>query len=183
MNRKHMASLIVALLAAAAVYGTLWTKDRLTAMKKAESSARAKSEKASADYTRELSELSTLRNRSDSLIRFLDAWEPYFEGMNTPQTAELGVSLRIKEDGLITLAQRYEPVGLRGEVTIPRVMRANLTIEDDYVRTLNWLGKIEQQIPTLRISNLRLTKGQRANDIKQEIVLDVPLARAAKATK
>lgn len=180
MNRKHLASLFVALVAAAFIYGTMWTKDRLTAMQKSEASARAKSEKAAADLTRELGELSALRLRSEPLIRFLDAWEPYFAAMNTPQSAELGISLSIKEDGIITLAQRYEPVALKGEKTIPRVMRANLTIEDDYVRALNWLGKIESQIPTLRISNLRVSKGQRVNDIKQEIVLDIPLANPAK---
>lgn len=180
MNRKHLAALLVALLSAACVYGTMWTKDRLSAMQNSEQAAKSKAEQAAADLTRELGELSALRNRSEPLIRFLEAWEPYFAGINTPQSAELGISMRVKEDGIITLAQRYEPVALRGEQTIPRVMRANLTIEDDFARALNWLGKIESQIPTLRISTLRLTKGQRVNDIKQEVVLDIPLARPAK---
>lgn len=180
MNRKQIAALLVALIAAGFVYFTMWTKDRLTAMQKAERTARASSEQAATDLTRSLADLSDLRSRSEGLIRFLQAWEQYFERMDGPQRAELEVSTRIKEDGLITLAQRYEPVALRGEETIPRVMRANLTIEDDYSRSLNWLGKMESQVPTLRISNLRLTKGQRVNDIKLEVVLDVPLARPAK---
>lgn len=176
MNNKHLGAVIVVLLIVGLVYGTLWMKDQLDTMKAEEQAAADAARQAATLLTQERNTLIALQETSRDLIEFLNSWEPYFESVNSPQAAELGVSMRIKDAALITLAQRYESVPTRGDPTIPRVMRVTLTIEDDYIKTINWLGSLEAEMPTLRIANLRLTKGQMANDIKLELVLEIPLA-------
>ena len=176
MNKKHLAVLLVGLLIAGFVQGTLWMNKRLTAMQLEETTAATAATQAAARVAQEQKTLLTLKEGSSPLIDFLNAWEPYFQALNTPQSAELGVSMRIKEAGLVTLAQRYESATNRNDATIPRLMRVTLTIEDNYTKTLNWLGMLENEIPTMRISNLRLSKGQLADDIRMEVVLEIPLA-------
>lgn len=56
-------------------------------------------------------------------------------------------------------------------------MRASLTIEDKYAKTINWLGRIKQEIPILRIATMRQTKGQLTNDVRLVIVPEIPLAK------
>ncbi|MCS7009198.1 MAG: hypothetical protein NZL93_04590, partial [Chthoniobacterales bacterium] len=58
---------------------------------------------------------------------------------------------------------------------IPAIMRASLSIEDNYVSVLNWIGLIEEELPTLRTASISITKGERPNDIRTELVFEVPL--------
>ena len=180
MNNKHIAALLVGLAILGVVQGTLTVKKNLAAVQTAEQKARTDAQNASTQVQKEQLDLQNLRNSTRQLITFLDAWEPFFTTINTPEGAELAISTRLKEDNLMTLAQRYQPGGVQGSTAIPRSMRANLTIEDDFARTLNWLGRVEQQIPTLRIATMRLAKGQLANDVRIELVTEIPLASAPK---
>jgi hypothetical protein len=176
MNHKHIAALVIGLCILGFVQTTLWMKDKLAGMVKLEQTAKGAAEKAANEATMEQQKLASLRESSADLIAFLEAWEPYFSSMNTPQGAELGISMRLKTSNLVTLSQRYESAGVKNGGVIPRVMRANLTIDDNYARTLNWLGEMEKEIPTLRVSSLRISRGQTATDIRTDLVLEVPLA-------
>jgi hypothetical protein len=176
MNHKHIAVLIIGLCILGFVQTTLWMKDKLGAMVRLEQGAKAAADKAANEASMEKQKLAALRESSAALITFLEAWEPFFSSMNTPQGAELGISMRLKNSNLVTLSQRYESAVMRSGGVIPRVMRANLTIDDNYARTLNWLGEMEMEIPTLRVSSLRISRGQTSNDIRADLVLEVPLA-------
>jgi hypothetical protein len=63
--------------------------------------------------------------------------------------------------------------------TIPQIVRAHLTIEDDFAKTLNWLGDVESKLPISRVSNLDISRGQSGNDVRVNAVVDIPLAVAA----
>jgi len=49
-------------------------------------------------------------------------------------------------------------------------------VEDDFIKTLNWLGEIESKLPTARVSSLDIARGQSGNDIHMNVVVDIPLA-------
>lgn len=182
MNKKHVGLVVVGLLIAAMVQTTLWMNNRLSSMRQEQVKAEEAAAQSATRLQQERVALSALQESSAELIDFLSAWEPYFQAVNTPQAAEIGVSMRIREAGLVTLAQRYEPTSIRGNDAIPRVMRVTLTVEDEYTKTINWLGMLENEIPTLRIANLRLSKGQLANDIRMEVTLEIPLASSPPAS-
>jgi hypothetical protein len=176
MNRKHLAALLIGLCILGFVYLTQLMRDKLGDLLRESEQARQSAQDANNSVLIETRQLEDLRTSSTDLIRFLDAWEPYFTALNTARGAELAVSTRIKEANLITLAQRFDVTTNRGDSTIPQVVRTNLIIEDDYVKTINWLGRMEEEIPTLRIANLRLAKGQLANEVRAELILETPLA-------
>ena len=95
------------------------------------------------------------------------------------------MSALIKQAGLILLAQRFEVVPNKSDTsvpssadeTVPQIVRAHLTIEDDFIKSINWLGELESKLPSARISNLELARGQSGNDLRMNLVVDVPLAR------
>ncbi len=177
MNSKHIAAGIVAVLIAVLIQSTLWVKNKKTAMQKDASAQEREEVAATKLLTEDGRKLGELKNSSSQLIEFLQTWQPHFEAINTSQSAEVNFTMKIKEDNLINLAQRFEPVALKGNTSIPSAMRAYVTFEDDYVRLLNWLGGIEQQMPTVRVNNLRLIKGTRANDLRMEVTLEQPLLK------
>ncbi len=63
-----------------------------------------------------------------------------------------------------------------------RTVRASLVLEDQYARTINWLGEIERRLPLARLANCRLTGGNNNTQVHAEISLEVPLADLNYAT-
>lgn len=175
MNNKHIACGVVAILIVCLVQFTLWVQNSRTKMQNQASAAQQAEVAASTQLKRERAQLAELRNQSKNLIEFLGIWQPYFESINTAQSAEVNFTIRVKESNLVNLAQRFEQAGIKGNSSVPTVMRAYLTFEDDYSKLLNWLGELETKMPTLRVSNVRLLKGTRANDLRMELILEHPL--------
>ncbi|MFN9958280.1 MAG: hypothetical protein ACK55I_34695, partial [bacterium] len=63
------------------------------------------------------------------------------------------------------------------------LMRATLLFDDNYTKLLNWIGNMEKIKPTMRIGRLALSKGSRGDDLRMELVLEVPLRKEEPAKK
>jgi len=176
MNNKQVACGIIIFLIVCLVQGTLWMNGRMAGMQKEATAAKQKAEASARALRTEQKQLVDLRTSSEQLIEYLKVWQPYFDAVDSPQNAELKISLRVKEDNLVNLSQRYEVVGQKNP-SLPMVMRAYLSFEDNYSRLLNWLGRMESQLPTLRVSSLRLTRGTGPNDVKMDLILEQPLMK------
>lgn len=174
MNSKQVACGIIIFLIVCLVQGTLWMNKRMADMQKGATIEKQKAEASDRSLRAEQKQLIDLRANSEKLIQYLKVWQPYFDAVDSPQNAELKISLRVKEDNLVNLSQRYEVVGQKN-ASLPVVMRAYLSFEDNYARLLNWMGRMESQLPTLRVSNLRLTRGTGTNDVKMDVTLEQPL--------
>ena len=175
MNNKHIACGIVAIFIVVLVQLTLWVQGNRTKVQTEANAAQEAETDASAELNQERGQLGELRRQSTDLIEFLRIWQPYFTTIDNPQSAEVNLSMRIKEANLVNLAQRFELTPVKGNASIPNTMRASLTFEDDYVSLMNWLGDLEVKMPTVRTGSVRLSKGTRANDLRMEIVLEQPL--------
>ena len=177
MNNKHLACGIVALFIVLLVQGTMWVQKSSAGMRR-EAILAQEAEKAAKDkLAMEVAQLAELRRQSESLMDFLKIWQPYFQTIDTPQSAEINFTMRVKSSNLVNLSQRFDLVSMKGNTSVPTAMRAMLTFEDDYVRLLNWLGQIEATMPTVRVSSIHLTKGSRANDLRMEVSVDQPLIK------
>lgn len=175
MNAKHLACVVLALVAILLLQGALQVRKRLTKMTEAVAAAEASASSLSLLLTTETNMLAALRENSNALIAYLESWRAPLNEIHTPEAGELSVSSRIKESGLVSLAQRFEVVTGTDTPNIPRIVRANLTFEDDFARTLNWLGSIEADLPASRVSHLHITRGQSGNDIRMDLTIDLPL--------
>jgi hypothetical protein len=177
MSKKHLACVVIIVLIVVLVQITLSMNKHLFRMRGEASKAKTEAANTSLQLGIERAQYAELEKSSKSLIEYLNVWQPYFRAVDSAQNAELKISLRIKEDNLVSLSQRYETVSNPGNAYLPSIVRAHLTFEDDYVRLLNWLGQVESQLPTLRVSNVRLTRGTGGNDLKMELTLEQPLVR------
>lgn len=178
MSKKHLACVVIIILIAVLVQLTLTMNKRMLKTQGEADRAKAQAANSSLQLQIERSQFAELENSSRSLIEYLKVWQPYFNAVDSAQSAELKISLRVKEDNLVSLSQKYEVASNPGNDFLPSIMRARLTFEDDYVRLMNWLGQIESQLPTIRIGSVRLTRGTSGNDLKMELTLEQPLVRA-----
>jgi len=177
MNNKHIALVIVGLAIAILIQTTLWVQGLSTKMRSQAESAEAAENQANAELIREKAQVSELKRQSSDLIDFLQVWLPYFESFDTQQAAEINFTMKVKESNLLNLSQRFDMAPVVGNESIGSVMRAFLTFEDDYARLLNWLGTVEKNMPTVRVTSVRLNKGSRPNELRMEAILEQPLLK------
>jgi len=177
MNHKHVASGIIALLILAFVQTTLWVQNHRTKVQKEAENAQMEEENAAALLDRERNQLLELRRQSSDLIEFLQIWEPSFTTIDSPQSAEINMQMKVKDANLVNLSQRFDQTQVKNNVSIPTTLRSLLTFEDDYSKLLNWLGNLEKTMPTVRTSSVHLSKGTRANDLRMEVILEQPILK------
>lgn len=176
MNSKHLAAIIVALMGVLFVQVYLQARNRLTKSQVELKSARSATRALELNLRNERTTLELLKNNSATMLAFLDGWTGALGVIDNPEAGEITISTRVKQAGLITLAQRFEVITRKGD-TIPSVVRAHLVFEGDYAKSLNWLGKIEAELPSSRVTNLRIVRGETGNDIRMNLVLDLPVLK------
>lgn len=189
MNNKHIACLVLVILCILTVQGVAMIHKRATKMQGAAASAKLAAENAAADLSAQRAILDDLVHKTADLHAWLGEWESHLARIPSAETAEINVTALLKQANLVLLAQRFEVSPNRPEsgvpnsadATIPQFVRAHLTIEDDFVKTVNWLGDLESKLPIARISDLQLARGQSGNDIRMNVVVDIPLAAARPA--
>ncbi|MEO6847875.1 MAG: hypothetical protein ABI443_09910 [Chthoniobacterales bacterium] len=193
MSNKHIACLVILFFAVLIIQGVIMIRTRATEMRGNAEIARRSVMEAKANINNQRAALDNLKLKSAALLGYLDAWEPYLAAVSTPESGELYINTLIKKNNLLLLSQRFDVMPNKLElptasastpkstkaVTIPQMVRANLIIEDDFIKTINWLGQIETDLPTARVSNLDLIRGQSGNDLKMNLIFDVPLAKPA----
>jgi hypothetical protein len=93
--------------------------------------------------------------------------------------AETGISMKVRASDMLNLAQRYEKaphlINNKPNESLPLLVRASLVFEDNYAKLLNWMGMMERIKPTMRVGRVAITPGGRGNDVRMELVLEVPL--------
>jgi hypothetical protein len=143
---------------------------------------RAEAEAADSDANAAKSELeiaetrtTKLRYDSDELRRFLTSWTPHIDRVQTQSEVEESVLASLRNANLLILSQKFEVRENRTTPVIPKIVRASLVLEDDYAKTLNWVGELERRLPLARMMNCRITGGENGRQVHAEISLEVPL--------
>jgi hypothetical protein len=123
--------------------------------------------------------LEDLQRQSKELIEFVSKWEPYFAVLEEQQAAETGISMKVREANMLNLSQRYEKmahkISNKENPALPTLVRASLVFDDTYYKLLNWMGMMERIRPTMRVGRVAIGAGARGNDVRMELVLEVPL--------
>jgi len=121
------------------------------------------------------------RRESQQLLEFVSQWKPYFAVITEKQDAETGISMKVREARMLNLSQRYEEIphkiNNKPNDSLPVLLRATLLFDDNFSKLLNWFGQMEKIRPTMRVGRIDLSKGSRGNDLRMELVLEVPLRK------
>lgn len=123
--------------------------------------------------------LADLKAQSQGLTEFVEKWEPFFAVLEERESAETTISMAVRSADMLNLSQRYEQVphtiNNKPNDSLPILVRASLVFDDSYAKLLNWMGDMERIEPTMRVGKVLMSRGSRGNDLKMELVLEVPL--------
>lgn len=146
---------------------------------------KAKAEEKSLQATLQAEQvlLTDLQGQSKELLDFVGKWKPYFGLLEQKQSVETSISMKVRDEGMLTLSQRYQEVphkiSNKDIGSLPVLIRASLLFDDNYDKLLDWFGFMEQDKPTMRVGKISLSKGSRGDDLRMELVLEVPLMKKA----
>jgi len=181
MNNKQLACIVLFVGILLAYQGGQMLRNRATAVAKEADQTTAEEVSQRLQLEAERGVLSDLQRQSKQLLDFVAKWEPFFAVIEEQQAAETGISMKVREANMLNLSQRYEKmshkISNKQNASLPTLVRASLVFDDTYHKLLNWMGMMEQIKPTMRIGRVSLSKGSRGDDLRMEMVLEVPLRK------
>ena len=175
MNNHKTACMLLLVLVALMLYGV--NSLRNATSKAREISQLSQSEAESAEQSAQLAEiqLKTLDSKTAELRLLYGEWKPYFDSHQNPQDAERKIAEVIREGDVFLLSQKFATTELEKNTIISEALTADLIVEDDYAKTLNWLGRLEESIPSCPITKCQIQRGDRGNDVHLELQIQIPI--------
>jgi hypothetical protein len=176
MNPKQIACFLLMALIGVIVYIAQIVHQKVSAMR--QEAEDAESAATNAETERSTAEIKTavLKTETEEIRRFLRAWLPAVEKIQTQQEVEQTIELSLREGGIGLVRQRRtEPKGSSTNKLIPKSVLTTLTIEEEYAKVLNWLGDIERRLPLSRMKIVQITGGSTARQLKLDVSFETPI--------
>lgn len=179
MNGKKIACVVLMLLLAGISYGTQIMHNRSKAM--SEEAESAESDATMARTAAEVAETNLIKLKYDTqdLRQFLGEWEPHIKRLQSVQEAEQMLQSLLRNTGILTVSQKSEMKENRENKIIPKSLLGTLIVQDEYAKTMNWLGELERKMPLARITSCRLKQGETGRQVNLELRFEIPLINLA----
>ena len=152
MNPKQLACVILMSFIGIITYVGQIVHKKVGAMK-AEAQTAMDDSKA-ADNARSLAEilLTKTKGETDELRRFLKAWTPSTQKLQTEQEMKAAVEFTIRERGITLVRDLKTEIKMNNaDLLMPKRIISTIILEDDYAKVLNWLGDLEKRLPLARV--------------------------------
>lgn len=181
MNDRKMACLILLIAIAGLAFGTQRMRGLMLAAEKDSDTAKMAANTAAQERMVSERVLAERKKKSAALLEFYHAWAPHLRDLNGAQSGERKVVELIKDRGVFPLSQRFDEdkKSAKGQL-IPKTLRGTLVLEDDYAKTLNFLGELEESVPACRVDHCLLKRGGAGNDLHVELTVLIPMVDVTK---
>ena len=175
MNGKKVVCIILIMIIAAVAYGTQMMTQRTKAMREEAEASESEAHTAEAESVVAKASLVKLREETQDLRQFLKEWEPVVQRIQTQQEGEQAILGLVRNNGILVVSQRFDMKQAGTNPLIPKVLQSTLILQDDYAKTLNWLGEFERKLPLARITSCRFKQGETGRQLNLEVHFDLPL--------
>ena len=175
MNNHKTASLIILVFVGLMGFGVHKLRSKSVAARQASNAAKTEAE--GAEQQKKIAEikLKTVDAKTAELRKIYTEWIPHFDAYKNSRAGEQRISEVVREGDVFLSSKRFNYQELDKDDFITHALVADLVVEDDYARALNWLGKLEESIPSCRIAKCRIVRGDRGNNILMELKIQVPV--------
>ena len=175
MNSKKLVCIVLIMVIAGVAYGTQLMTQRAKAMREEAENADMEAHQAATEAEVAQKLLVRTKDETQDLRQFLKEWEPVLQRIQTPQEAESAVLSLVRNSGVVILSQRFDTKTASTNPLIPRILQGSVTVQDEYSKTLTWLGELERKIPFARLTSCRFKQGETGRQLNLEVHIDIPL--------
>jgi hypothetical protein len=175
MNGKKMACVVLMMILAGIAYGAQIMQQHCKSMNAEAESADTEAKAAETQRTVVETSLKRLEFDTQDLRQFLKVWEPTISRIRTSQDADQAVQSILRNSGILTVSQKIEVKESREVKIIPKVLQCTVVVQDEYAKTLNWLGELERKMPYARVTVCRFKQGETGRQVNLEVHLEIPI--------
>ena len=175
MNGNKAACMILIMIVAGIVYCSQMMAQKTTARSLAAANAESDCVMAESASKAAGIKLENTKFNTEDLRQFLVKWRPTIERIKTGQEAENLLMSILRNSNILTISQKFEIKDNKANLFIPKSLQGTLILQDEYAKTLNWLGELERKIPFIRVNTCRLKQGENGRQINLEIRFDIPI--------
>ena len=175
MNNHKSACLVITMLIIGMLYGVNELRNAANSARDITAEVRTEAESAEQQAQLAQIQLKSLEAKTSDLRTAFAQWQPHFAAFKTAQDAEQRIAEIIREGDVFLISQKFETKEIDSAALISDALVADLVVEDDYSKTLNWLGRLEEAIPSCRIVRCNIKRGDRGNDIHLELKVNIPV--------
>ncbi len=175
MNGNKAACMILIMIVAGIVYCTQIMAQKTTARCLESTNAEGDCVMAEAASKSAGIKLENTKFNTEDLRQFLIKWRPAIERIRTGQEAENFLMSILRNGSILTISQKFEIKDNKTNPFMPKLLQGTLILQDEYAKTLNWLGELERKIPFIRVNTCRVKQGENGRQINLEIRFDIPI--------
>ncbi len=175
MNGKKISCVILMMIVAGIAYGAQIMQQRAKNMREEADTAETDAKTIETQAKVAETETVNLKFKTQDLRQFLREWEPGIKRLQTTQEAEQTLQSAIRNSHILVVSQRFEMRDMRESKITPKVMQGTLVVQDEFAKTMNWLGELERRLPLMRINTCRLKQGETGRQINLEIHFEIPM--------
>jgi hypothetical protein len=175
MNGTKIACVVLMMFVASIAYGTQIMHQRAKAMKDEAEMADTDCRNAATASEVASTTLTRLKYDSGDLRQFLNDWKPFIKRIQTVQEAEQVLQSLLRNSGILTVSQKFEVREHRENKMMPRFLQGTLVVEDEFSKTMNWLGELERKVPLSRVTSCRLRQGETGRQVNLELRFEIPI--------
>jgi hypothetical protein len=175
MKDQQMACVLLILVIGGFGYGAQTFQQKMAFHQREAEGARAATETAMQALAAARRDLDKLTRSTTDLRGFLEQWDPYLRATQSPQATEQRIVDLVKQSDIFTESQRFELLDRSDGPVFKSALRAHIVVKDEYSKAINWLAVLEETLPTSRICSCVLRRSESANDIRMELIIDLPI--------
>ncbi len=180
MNGQKLACVLIIMVIACLAYGGQTIQKRNSASQK--EAEEADGTRVTADSLLKAQEIThtLVEAKTRNLRQFLKDWEPIISRFQSPQDAEQAINSVLRSTGIFILTQKFDVKTIPNNGMMSKVLQGTIIVQDEYSKTLNWLGDLERRLPLARMTACRIKQGENGRQINLELNVELPLIEAPK---
>lgn len=178
MKNHQSACVILIIFICGMLYGVNQLRNAASSAREIASKAKIDTETTAQQTQLAQIQLKSLEAKTAMLRKVYEEWKPYFEALRSAPDAEQRIVEIIREGEVFVLSQKFQTISIDKTSIIAEALVADLVVDDDYARALNWLGRLEEALPSCRITKCVINSGDRGNDIHMVLQVQVPILKS-----
>lgn len=176
MKEKQFACIVLGMAIFACFFGIMKMQTKLQDARKRADSAKTTAETTNRQRVVASENFADLKKKTEAEIAYYDLWKPSFEEFPTGDRVTDKVLAHMKKYGVDPFQQGMNTVAYKDKYgMISEIKRVNLTCVGGYENIFNWLGNLEAEIKTSRVTSCDVSKPQGDAEIRMVLTIDVPV--------
>lgn len=176
MKEKQFACVVLGMAIFACFFGIMKMQTKLQEARKEAESAKEAAETAGRERIVSASNFTDFEKKTRPEIKYYNIWKPHFESFPTTDRVTTEFEIKMKEAQIDAFSQDFEPTAYDDKYEfIKKLQRVDLVLVGGYAQLFNFLGKIESDLNTARVTSFTVKKAAGDEDIRMELTIDVPV--------